>query len=154
MQFLHRHALLLAFLVLIFEILVGFMILIGAKKMLALWLSLAMIVFFTFLTFYSAKYNKVTDCGCFGDFMHLTPWTSFYKDVTLLVLLLLLFAGRKRMAPLFSPKGERIGFAAFALFSILFPLYTYNYLPILDFRPYKVGTNIIEAMKVPAGGEG
>jgi uncharacterized membrane protein YphA (DoxX/SURF4 family) len=154
MQFLHRHALLLAFLVLIFEILVGFMILIGAKKMLALWLSLAMIVFFTFLTFYSAKYNKVTDCGCFGDFMHLTPWTSFWKDVTLLVLILLLFLGRKRISPLFSARPEKIAFVSFAGLSVLFPLYTYNYLPILDFRPYRIGTNIIEAMKIPPGGEG
>ena len=51
-----------------------------------------MIIFFTFLTFYSAYFNKVTDCGCFGDAIPLTPWESFGKDVVLLVLMVIVFA--------------------------------------------------------------
>ena len=47
---------------------------------------LVLLVFFGFLTFYSAAFNKVTDCGCFGDFIKLTPWQSFSKDLFLLGL--------------------------------------------------------------------
>ena len=54
-------------------------------------LILGMIVFFTFLTFYSAYYNKVTDCGCFGDAIKLTPWGSFRKDLILLFFISLSF---------------------------------------------------------------
>lgn len=154
MDFFHRKALFLAVLVLVFEIMLGFLLLTGTAKKLVIWLSLLMILFFTFLTFYSAYYNKVTDCGCFGDFLHLTPWTSFYKDVVLLALILVLFAGQKHISRLLTPGPEKVVLGAFAAFSILFPVYTYNFMPVFDFRPYKIGTNISEAMKVPPGGEG
>jgi len=147
-------ALYLSVFVCIFEMVLGFMLLLGTKTKLVLWLSFLMIVFFTFLTFYSAYYDKVTDCGCFGDFIHLKPWTSFYKDVTLLVLVLILFAGKKHINQLLVVKPQKIALIIFTAFSVLFPVYTYNFLPVYDFRPYKVGTNLVDAMKVPLGGEG
>ena len=67
-----------------------------------------MIVFFTFLTFYSAYFNKVTDCGCFGDAIKLTPWESFSKDIVLLVLLLVIYFGRNYLQPLFSKSIQKI----------------------------------------------
>ena len=63
-----------------------------------------MIVFFTFLTWYSAYFNKVTDCGCFGDAIKLTPWESFTKDVILLVLIVIIMIGLKYIKPLFNNK--------------------------------------------------
>src|SRR5690554_7501468 len=96
------YALPLALLLVIVEVLVGVALLIGYFKRLTLWLLLLMIVFFTFLTFYSAYFNKVTDCGCFGDAIPLTPWESFYKDVVLLVLIIILFVGSKYIRPLFT----------------------------------------------------
>jgi hypothetical protein len=47
-----------------------------------------MIVLFTFLTFYSAYFDVVKDCGCFGDALKLKPWESFMKDVVLLFFIL------------------------------------------------------------------
>src|SRR5690554_4192539 len=104
--FLVPYALLLAIILVIFEVLLGLALLLGHYKKITLWALLLMIVFFTFLTFYSAYFNKVTDCGCFGDAIKLTPWESFTKDVILLVLILILFAGRKHIKPIFS-KGVR-----------------------------------------------
>src|SRR5690606_18523079 len=87
----------------ILEIVLGFAILIGWKPKIMSWAILLLILFFTFLTWYSAYYNKVTDCGCFGDFLKLEPWTSFYKDVVLTALILIIFFRRKHIIPLFSP---------------------------------------------------
>jgi uncharacterized membrane protein YphA (DoxX/SURF4 family) len=67
-------ALPLAIIICASEIILGIMLLIGFKRDLTLWLLFAQIAFFTFLTFYSACYNKVTHCGCFGDFLKLKPW--------------------------------------------------------------------------------
>ena len=67
------------------EIIIGIALLMNYKMRIVLKLLLSLIVFFTFLTFYSAYFNKVTDCGCFGDAIKLTPWESFYKDIILLV---------------------------------------------------------------------
>lgn len=84
-------ALIIAIVIVIYELVLGIMLLIGYSPKFTTWSLLIMIVFFTFLTFYSAYFNKVTDCGCFGDAIPLTPWQSFYKDVILLVLILILF---------------------------------------------------------------
>lgn len=133
----------------IFEIVLGFMLLIGAKKKPTLYWLLAMIVFFTFLTFYSAYFNKVTDCGCFGDALKLTPWQSFTKDVVLLLALLILFAGQKFIRPLFWPKTENRLLFAISLVTTIFSLYCWYYLPVKDFRAYKVGNNLPSLMTIP-----
>ena len=86
--FLEPYALALAIFVVVFEVVLGVFLLIGYQPKFTLWSLLSMIVFFTFLTFYSAYFDKVKDCGCFGDALKLTPWESFTKDLVLLVLIL------------------------------------------------------------------
>lgn len=83
-HFLAKNALFLAIFICVLEIVLGVCTLFGIGIRPVSWLLLGMIVFFTFLTFYSAYFNKVTDCGCFGDALKLTPWQSFWKDVILL----------------------------------------------------------------------
>ncbi|MFD2518068.1 BT_3928 family protein [Salinimicrobium flavum] len=151
LEFLAPFALVIAILLVVFELVVGIMLLIGYLPKFTTWALLLMIVFFTFLTFYSAYYNKVTDCGCFGDAIPLTPWQSFYKDVILFVLILILFFNRKYINPYFAKASHRwIVFLSFML-SFLFAYYVLMHLPLIDFRAYKVGTNIEEAMNVPEG---
>lgn len=87
-KFMFENALLLSMVVCIIEILLGLAVIAGVYTRPTAWLLLGMIIFFTILTFYSAYFNKVTDCGCFGDALKLTPWQSFSKDVILLVLIL------------------------------------------------------------------
>ena len=84
-------ALTFAIIVCIVEVVLGVMLLVGYQKKLTLWSLLAMLIFFGFLTFYSAYFNKVTDCGCFGDAIKFTPWQSFTKDIVLLVAALIIF---------------------------------------------------------------
>lgn len=132
----------LAIFLVVFEIALGFALLMGARTKLTLWLLFLLIVFFTFLTFYSAYFDKVRECGCFGDFWHLTPWQSFTKDLVLLVSVIILCMGQKYINPLFGKKMENGLLIIFVLLSTAFPLYTYNYLPILDFRAYSIGKNI------------
>ncbi|MGZ4096750.1 MAG: BT_3928 family protein, partial [Bacteroidia bacterium] len=129
------------------EIILGVMLLIGLKRDLTLWLLLAQIVFFTFLTFYSACYNKVTHCGCFGDFLKLKPWESFWKDVVLMIAIAVLFSGRKNINPITSPMVMSALFLFGLIFSLGFPIYAYRNLPPLDFRAYAPGMNIKENMK-------
>ncbi|MAB57814.1 MAG: DoxX family protein, partial [Aequorivita sp.] len=152
--FLVPYALLIAIFVVIFEVLLGVALLLGYLKKFTLWALLLMIVFFTFLTFYSAYFNKVTDCGCFGDAIKLTPWESFTKDIVLLILILILFVGRKYIQPFFT-KGIRsiLIFASF-VFCLGITYYVLLHLPIIDFRPYKIGANIKEGMTVPEDAPG
>src|SRR5690606_2645726 len=91
--FLDPYALMISIVVVVFEVVLGVFLLVGYKPKFTVWSLLIMIVFFTFLTFYSAYFDKVKDCGCFGDALKLTPWESFTKDIILLVLILILFFG-------------------------------------------------------------
>jgi len=142
-------ALPLAIIICASEIVLGVMLLIGFKRELTLWLLFAQITFFTFLTFYSACYNKVTHCGCFGDFLPLKPWESFWKDIALLILITLLFSGKHNINPLWTPMMVSSIFLLGFLFSIGFPIYAYRNLPPLDFRAYAPGMSIKDNMAIP-----
>lgn len=125
------------------EVILGVALIVSWRLKQVNWVLLALIVFFTFLTFYSAYYNKVTDCGCFGDFLKLKPWTSFTKDIILLVLILFLIWQSKVFRNLRT--GSLVGFAA--IFSVALAFYAIRYLPPVDFLPYKVGNNIPKLMQ-------
>ncbi|SNS10858.1 BT_3928 family protein [Dokdonia pacifica] len=152
LEFLSPYALLISIGLVISEVLLGIALLIGYRKKLTLWLLLAMIVFFTFLTFYSAYFNKVTDCGCFGDAIPLVPWESFIKDLVLLVCILFLLFFQKHIRPIFKNKivQNSIIFLSFAA-CMCFGYYVLMHLPWLDFRAYKEGSNIAKNMEIPEG---
>jgi uncharacterized membrane protein YphA (DoxX/SURF4 family) len=147
LAFLNDYTLPLAFGIILFEIILGTALLIGYQVKWTLRAILGLIIFFTFLTFYSAYYNKVTDCGCFGDAIPLTPWQSFSKDVILLVLILFLFAGEKHLKPLLSPGLMKVKMVSATLVSAVLGWYVLEHLPFIDFRPYAVGKSITEGMK-------
>jgi uncharacterized membrane protein YphA (DoxX/SURF4 family) len=149
--FLNRAALCFAILLCAMEMILGFALLIGVRAKKVAWGLLLIIIFFAFLTFYSAFFKVVQTCGCFGDAIPLTPWQSFSKDLVLLLLIVVIFKNKENIKPIFSPKtGERLFMVSIAL-SVGFGFYTYSFLPIVDFLPYKVGANIPDQMKTPPG---
>jgi len=151
LDFLSGYALPIAILIVIYEVLLGFMLLVGYARRFTLWSLILMIVFFTFLTFYSAVTGKVTDCGCFGDALKLTPWQSFYKDLILLVFIMILYFGRKHLLP-FASRNVRSLIVFAALVGCLgISYHVLMHLPMIDFRPYHIGANISEGMTTPEG---
>lgn len=142
-------ALTIALIVVVLEVLLGVFLLLGYQIKYTLWSLLSMIVFFTFLTFYSAYFNKVTDCGCFGDAIKLTPWESFTKDMVLLLLIIVLFWGKKYLKPLWRNPQNHVIVALCFLACLGYGYWVLNHLPVIDFRPYKIGANILEGMRTP-----
>ncbi|MGY0391935.1 BT_3928 family protein [Bizionia sp. KMM 8389] len=149
--FLEPYALIISILVVVFEVVLGVFLLVGYKPKFTVYSLLGMIVFFTFLTFYSAYFDKVKDCGCFGDALKLTPWESFTKDVILLVFILILLKGLKFIQPLFGKLAVTVVSLLSFLASLSFAYYVLMHLPAIDFRAYKVGANIEEGMSIPEG---
>jgi uncharacterized membrane protein YphA (DoxX/SURF4 family) len=143
------YALVISVLVVVFEVVLGGFLLIGYKPKFTVWSLLGMIVFFTFLTFYSAYFDKVRDCGCFGDALKLTPWESFTKDVVLLVFILVLFLGMKHIKPVFSNLVVTVFALLSFVFCFWFGYHVLMHLPVIDFRAYKIGKNISEGMGIP-----
>lgn len=132
------------------EIILGVALLLRWRLKAILWSLLGIIIFFTFLTFYSAYFNKVTDCGCFGDAIKLTPWESFTKDLVLLVMILILLATHRYLP---APAKGRTPALAVAFTTILafgLGIYAYNHEPYVDFRAYRVGSDLPKLMKPSA----
>ena len=147
--FLEPYALMISIIVVVLEVILGIFLLIGYKPKFTLWSLLGMIVFFTFLTFYSAYFDKVRDCGCFGDALKLTPWESFTKDIVLLFFIIILYLGRKHINPLFSQLPTTVIALLSFIFCLWFGYHVLMHLPSKDFRAYKIGNNIQQEMTVP-----
>ena len=143
-------ALPMAMFICVFEIALGVATIIGYKMKPVTWNMLLMILFFTWLTGYTATcdpYNAdniscVSDCGCFGDAIPLTPFQSFLKDIFLLIFISILFWKRKDIELSIGGKEANILILISVVFPTLFTVYTYRHLPIKDFRTYKEGADI------------
>ena len=148
-------ALLISIVLCTLEIIIGIALLMNYKMRIVLKLLLSLIVFFTFLTFYSAYFNKVTDCGCFGDAIKLTPWESFYKDIILLVFSISIYFLNKNLKnqvglfyiKIFDDKVFRNGIIIVStIICLIISFSAINFLPFIDFRVYKVGNYIPDLM--------
>lgn len=149
--FLSSFALSISIILCSLEVILGFALLIGVRAKSVAWGLLLLIIFFAFLTFYSAYFKVVQTCGCFGDAIPLTPWQSFSKDLVLLLLIIVIFINRRAIEPAFSKKtGDNLLIGS-AVVAVGIGLYTYSFMPVIDFLPYKVGANIPDEMKIPAG---
>src|SRR5690606_14590131 len=152
LHFLNNLSVVIAIVICSLEIILGALLLLGFWSRKVIWGLLLLIVFFNFLTFYSAFFEVVTSCGCFGDAIPLSPWESFIKDCILLVLIGVLFYFKDAITPLIPEQYiQNILTAAIVVISIGFGVYTYNFMPIIDFLPYKNGNHIPSLMTVPEG---
>ena len=138
-------ALALAVIMSVLEVVIGFALLVNWRIKLTVWVLLGLMVFFTFLTFYSAYFNKVTDCGCFGDAIALTPWESFSKDIILLILIVPIFLFKKESTTNLGISNIIVGVST--AISVLIAFTTIRHLPFIDFRAYSIGTSIPAAMQ-------
>jgi uncharacterized membrane protein YphA (DoxX/SURF4 family) len=141
------YALEIGLVLIVLEIVIGVAILLNYKMQITTKILLGLMVFFTFLTFYSAYFNKVTDCGCFGDAIKLTPWQSFYKDVILMFFVVHLFWYNKKYKPLLRAREGNAVIISITALCFFLGIYALRHLPFIDFRAYKIGNNIPQQMR-------
>ncbi|PQJ80812.1 DoxX family protein [Polaribacter porphyrae] len=153
MEFLIPYALHFAIFLIIAEIVLGIALLVGWKAKFTINSLKLIILLFLFLTWYSAYYNKVTDCGCFGDAIKLTPWQTFTKDVILTILIFFIGAKIKYIKPITSTSLPSLIVFISLLLSSGITYYVLNHLPIIDFRAYAIGKSIPEGMEYKNDGE-
>ena len=140
-------------LLIISELALGVMLLVGYKPKFTVWSLFSLNLIFLFLTWYSYTYNKVTDCGCFGDAIKLTPKETFYKNIVFMIFIVILIVGLKNINSVISNKFAAISSLVSILVSLLITYYVLNHLPIIDFRAYSVGTDIASDMQYKDDGE-
>ncbi|MFB6317824.1 BT_3928 family protein [Saccharicrinis sp. FJH54] len=149
-DFLNPLATALAFIIPALEFAIGFALLFNILKKFTTWVLGGFILYFTGLTLISAITNPVTDCGCFGDAIKLDNWTTFYKNLILLLLSVFLVLNNEHFSnQYFKVRTQRLLWVYFILFSLGISTYSLVTLPIIDFRPYKLGVNIYNSMTKP-----
>ena len=149
MNYLQFLALPLAILLCTAEFISGFAILTGYRQKAGIRGVIILMLIFTPLTFILALTNPVSDCGCFGDAIHLTNWQTFGKNIVLLFFAIVLFTGRKQVKKLFERQIEWRIISFMAVLFVVFLTLNLRYLPLVDFLPYKAGINIPENMVIP-----
>ncbi|MDR2765449.1 MAG: DoxX family protein [Tannerella sp.] len=131
------------------EFTLGFCLLMGVYRKLITFCILLVMCFMTPLTLYLALFNPVSDCGCFGDALIISNWQTFYKNIVLLACTIFLYIYCRRLTSFYSYKAYWFIVPFSFFFCIAFCIRNYDHLPILDFRPYKVGNNIFKLMEIP-----
>ncbi len=136
------------------EFIAGFCVLFNIRQKTGVWIVMIMMLIFTPLTFILALTNPVSDCGCFGDAIHLTNWQTFFKNIILLIPAVFLFITRKNIILHLGTSREWAIISIMLVFFISFNIYNLRYLPVIDFLPYKTGTYIPDKMIIPDGKPG
>lgn len=140
-----------AFVLCCLEFVLGVLLFFGVRRGPATSLTLLFMLFMTPLTFYLAIANPVEDCGCFGDAIILTNWETFWKNIVLLIAAISVFVWRKYIVGFVSTKSEWLVSLYTIFFIAILSGYCVYHLPILDFRPYRIGASIPEGMRIPEG---
>ncbi|MCF8381934.1 MAG: DoxX family protein [Bacteroidales bacterium] len=133
------------------ELVLGISLILAYKMRITAWTTLIFMSFFTLLTFILALTNPVHDCGCFGDALILTNWQTFLKNIGLMIFTTQIFMHRNKYIQLRPALTETLVLILFFIASSGLSLYSLKHLPLIDFRPYKVGTYIPAAMSIPEG---
>ena len=149
--FLEPFALVLAITLAAVEFIIGVSLLFRLRYHLAVWAVLVFMSFFTIITFILALTNPVSDCGCFGDAIILTNWQTFFKNLILIPFVLHIFWFRALHQDSFKPLFSWLALMVFTLVFLGIEFHACRHLPLLDFRPYSVGTYIPAKMSMPDG---
>lgn len=149
MEFLHFTTFPLAILLSSLEFLIGVCLVFAIRIREAAWGALIFMLIFLPLTLILAIFNPVTDCGCFGDALVLTNWETFYKNLVIIAPVIVVFLRRKTIQPWLRPATAWGTAFLIVLFPVLINIYSHRHLPVIDFRPYRVGTYLPDKMSVP-----
>ena len=133
------------------EFSIGVCLFFGIRKKTTTLLAFLLMIFMTPLTLYLALKNPVSDCGCFGDAWVLTNWETFGKNIVLFIAAYSTFRWKKEIIRFISAKTEWLVSLYTILFVFALSFYCLAHLPVLDFRPYKIGKNILQGMEIPDG---
>ncbi|MEY8588067.1 BT_3928 family protein [Phocaeicola sartorii] len=133
------------------EFCLGIYLLFGIRRRMTTLFVVVIMGVMTPLTLWLALSNPISDCGCFGDAVTLTNWETFGKNVLLLIAAVSVFKWGNRITPLVTKRFDWL-VAMYAFLYILgMTLYCYRELPVFDFRPYRIGTDIRKGMEIPEG---
>lgn len=144
MEWFNELALVLAVILCLAEFIIGVGLIFGTKMRFFSWAVALFMSYFLVLTFILALENPVSDCGCFGDAITLSNWETFYKNLFLMVFTVIVFLQRKKFSEPYKSAGQTLILGMGIILLLGVSVYSYRHLPIIDFRPWKIGNQIAD----------
>ncbi len=135
------------------EFSLGVFMLFAVRRHMVSKLTLALMSVMTALTVWIYIADPVKDCGCFGDALKLTNGETLLKNIVLIACATLVAWRPVDMARFISRTNQWIVRYYTITYIVVTSVYCLYTLPIFDFRPYRVGTNIKQGMEIPEGAE-
>lgn len=132
------------FLLCLLEFLTGFCLLFGCFRRSAPVVAVLIMAFMLPLTLWLAVKNPISDCGCFGDALKLSNWQTFYKNIIITIGAVWLLFYNSRGRCLINPYLQWIALVASGAYIFAIEWLGYYYQPLIDFRPYKIGTELVD----------
>lgn len=148
LEFLSSFSMLFSVALSVVEFLLGMHMLFGSYRKSTPRLIFLFLCVMTPLTLYLAIVHPISDCGCFGDAVHLSNWATFFKNLVLLGGAVFLVYSNTRLRALYNQQVQWLTGLYSLVFVLFFCYIGINYQPYLDFRPYKIGVNIPDALSV------
>ena len=133
------------------EFCLGVFLLLAMHRRITTRITFLFMVFMTIVSMWLWIANPISDCGCFGDAVHLTNGQTFLKNIILLTCSVILMLYPTKMVILVSKTNQWIAMHYSLLFIIISSIWSLYTLPRFDFRPYHIGANIPQGMEIPEG---
>ena len=132
------------------EFLTGTALLLRLRIRIFAWVAFLLLAIFTPLTLYLAVFNPISDCGCLGEAIHLTNWQTFFKNLILLPLALIIFIFRKKISEFRYPGWEWFFTILFLALALYIPIRTLTKAPLQEYTPYRAGSEVTAGVKADA----
>ena len=133
------------------EFCLGVFLLLAMHRRITTRITFLFMVFMTIVSMWLWIANPISDCGCFGDAVHLTNGQTFLKNIILLTCSVILMLYPTKMVILVSKTNQWIAMHYSLLFIVISSIWSLYTLPRFDFRPYHIGANIPQGMEIPEG---
>lgn len=133
----------LCFSLFVFEFFIGLSLITGCFRKASPILAALMMIVMLPLTFWIAIADPVADCGCFGDFIIVSNWATFAKNVVLSLAVVWLLKFNGKAGCLITPYLQWIAALAIACYILVVGLIGYRRQPMIDFRQYKIDTQLL-----------
>ena len=135
------------------EFCMGIFLLFAIQRRLISKLIVVFMSIMTLITVWLVVANPVKDCGCFGDALHLTNTETLVKNIILLGCSIVIMRRPLAMFRFISESNQWIVINYTIVFIFVSSGLSLYYLPLFDFRPYRIGTNIPRGMEIPKDAE-
>lgn len=126
------------------EFLVGVLLLTGCMRKTVCRVMAFLMIFMLPLSAYIAIATPVDDCGCFGDALLISNDVTFWKNVAITIAVIYLLFNNHKIKCLYPPLIQWMVIVITITYCLVLAVVGMSVQPVLDFRPFKVGTKLVE----------